>query len=196
MNPYEVLGIKPGASEDEIKKAYKELVKQYHPDKYVNNPLQSLAEDKMRDINAAYDTLRKNGGSSNGGSNYNSSGDDAGLREARAFIQARNLAAAEAKLNSISTHNAEWNFLYGVVLINKGWYDKGLEHLRTAVSMDPNNFEYRQTLNSFQQRSNGYSNNYYRTTGNTGADPCSCCLDLWCLDSICECFGGDIIGCC
>lgn len=201
MNPYEVLGIKPGASEDEIKKAYKELVKQYHPDRYVNNPLQNLAEDKMREINAAYDTLIKNGGAASNNSSYNnnygssSSDDVSALREVRSLIQARNLAAAEARLNSIGTRNAEWNFLYGVVLINKGWYDKGLDHLRTAVNMDPNNFEYRQTLNSFQQRTNGYSNNYYRTTSG-GSDPCGCCLDLWCLDSMCECMGGDLIGCC
>ena len=56
-NPYEILGLNPGASEAEIKKAYRELVKKYHPDKYQGNPLADLAEEKLREVNEAYDTL-------------------------------------------------------------------------------------------------------------------------------------------
>lgn len=62
QNPYKVLGIREGASYDEIKKAYRELAKKYHPDKYQNNPLSDLADQKMREINAAYDSLLKNAG--------------------------------------------------------------------------------------------------------------------------------------
>ena len=61
-DPYKVLGIKHGASYDEIKKSYRELAKKYHPDRYQNNPLSDLAEEKMREINDAYDTLMKNAG--------------------------------------------------------------------------------------------------------------------------------------
>ena len=63
-NPYEVLGVKEGASDEEIKKAYRELVKKYHPDKYVNNPLADLAAEKMKEINDAYDALTKGGNNS------------------------------------------------------------------------------------------------------------------------------------
>ena len=68
MNPYEVLGVSEGADEETIKRAYKELVKKYHPDKYVNNPLADLAAEKMKEVNKAYDMLTKNKGS------YNSEG--------------------------------------------------------------------------------------------------------------------------
>ena len=203
MNPYEVLGLKPGATQEEIKKAYRNLIKQYHPDQYGDNPLKDLAEEKMRDINAAYDALTKNAGntyssSNSSNSSYNSSSSDNSymFSEIRRLIQSGNFAEAENKLNSISNNrNAEWNFLYGVLLTNKGWFDAGLKHIQTAVNMDPNNFEYRQTLNSLHQRTQAYSNNYYRTTGSNNANACDCCINLWCLDSICECMGGDLIGC-
>lgn len=200
MNPYEVLGLKPGASQEEIKKAYRNLIKQYHPDQYGDNPLKDLAEEKMREINTAYDMLTKNPNgsydSSYSSSSNNNSNDAYALSEIRRLIQSRNFAEAERRLNSIQNRNAEWNFLYGVLLTNKGWFDAGLNHIQTAVNMDPNNFEYRQMLNSLHQRTSAYSGNYYRTTGNSSADACDCCFNLWCLDSMCECMGGDLIGCC
>nr|WP_287194231.1 J domain-containing protein [Syntrophothermus sp.] len=55
---YEMLGISPQAGEEEIKAAYQELAKQYHPDKYRGNPLTHLAEERMKEINAAYDVLK------------------------------------------------------------------------------------------------------------------------------------------
>ena len=56
-SPYEVLGISPGATAEEIKSAYRRLVKQYHPDHYKNHPLEDLAKEKMQEINEAYDLL-------------------------------------------------------------------------------------------------------------------------------------------
>jgi len=206
MNPYEVLGLKPGASQEEIKKAYRNLIKQYHPDQYGDNPLKNLAEEKMREINTAYDMLTKNNGnsynnsyssSSTSNNSYsNNSNDSYTLSEIRRLILSNNFAEAERRLNSIQNRNSEWNFLYGVVLTNKGWFDAGLNHIQKAVNMDPNNFEYRQTLNSLHQRTSAYSGNYYRTTGGSSANACDCCLNLLCLDTMCECMGGDLIGCC
>ena len=204
MNPYEVLGIKPSASQDEIKSAYRKLIKQYHPDKFIDNPLKNLAEEKMIEINQAYDSLTKNSGnanynstSSSNSSNYNNSSNASyDFQEIRRLIQSGNYAFAENKLNSINNRNAEWHYLYGAVLLNKGWFDSALEHMTTAVNMDPNNFEYKQGLNSLKQRSNNYSNPYFRTTNTNNADVCNCCMNLWCLDTLCECTGGDLIGCC
>lgn len=204
MNPYEVLGLKPGASQNEIKSAYRKLIKQYHPDKYIDNPLKDLAEQKMIEINKAYDILTKNNGSYKNSSSYSNSANSSStynnassnFQEIRNYINSRDFSAAEQSLNYISNKNAEWHFLYGVVMLNKGWYDSAYEHINTAVQMEPNNFEYRQVLNSLNKRTSSYSNPYYRTTRGGGQDPCDCCFQLWCLDSLCECFGGDIISCC
>ena len=66
-DPYKVLGVSKNASEEEIKAAYKALVKKYHPDQYQDNPLAEFAEEKMAEINSAYDAIieeRRSGRSS------------------------------------------------------------------------------------------------------------------------------------
>ena len=58
-NPYEVLGVSPSASDDEIKKAYRELSRKYHPDANINNPLADLAAEKFKEVQEAYDTIMR-----------------------------------------------------------------------------------------------------------------------------------------
>lgn len=203
MNPYEVLGVPEGADEETIKRAYKELVKKYHPDKYVNNPLADLASEKLKEVNKAYDMLtNKTGGTgggggysgdySGGGSYYSQSGQPS-FQNVRILINMRNYAAAAAMLNSLP-HTAEWNYLMGLCKINAGMYDAGISFIRTAVNMDPNNLEYRSTLNNIENRNATYRQ-YNTGTGCMG-DPCSCCTNLLCADCCCECMGGDLISCC
>ena len=86
-DPYKVLGVPVSATEDEIKSAYRDLARKYHPDNYVNSPLSDLAEEKMKEINEAYDQIQKerlNGGrrSSNG---YGSSGGGFDIHHATSF---------------------------------------------------------------------------------------------------------------
>lgn len=196
MNPYEVLGIKPGASQEEIKSAYRKLVKQYHPDQFTDNPLQKLAQEKLSEINEAYSKLNNGNASSTSYSSNNSSSGSSSqdLTQARACLQRRDNAGAEAILNRISDRSAEWYFLTGIVHTNKGWYDSALQNVRTASSMDPNNLEYRQTLQQLQSRTRSYGSPYRTNQGSNSQ--LDCCLQLWCIDSLCECAGGDLIGCC
>ena len=206
MNPYEVLGVKQGASQEEIKAAYRKLVKQYHPDQYGDNPLKDLAQEKLTEVNKAYDMLKNGGGnsggtyssnfSSNSNSSYNSgySNNVAGYAEIRRLIQMRNNIEAERRLNAMSNRDAEWHFLYGAVQLIKGWFDSALSNIERAWQMDPNIFEYRQSLNQLKMRAGGYANPYRTAQG--GVDACTCCNNLICADCCCEMMGGDLIGCC
>ncbi|MEF9934041.1 MAG: J domain-containing protein [Clostridium sp.] len=201
-NPYEVLGLKPGASQEEIKKAYRDLVKKYHPDRHTNNELKDLAQERMREINEAYDSLSKNGSStynnssSNQGSYANSSSGGFVFQRVRQLINANNLLSAESELNSISTRNAEWFYLRGVINMKKGWYSKAYEDISTACNMEPGSHEYQNALNNLRQVNNQYSNNQYKRTASSSMGCCDTCTCLCCADSCCECCGGDIISCC
>lgn len=215
-DPYEVLEIKRGASKDEIKSAYKKLAKQYHPDQYGDNPLKDLAEEKMAEINEAYQNLMKNADSgpsySTGGSsysytensdagsrsnyNYKTNSNDTSYQSIRNDINSGNLSSAERKLNSLPFKDAEWNYLMGLLYLKKGWYDSANSYITTAYNMNPSNVEYKNTYNKLATQNKTYRQNYYGHTRNNSDDMCDLCTKLWCLDTICECAGGDLISCC
>lgn len=202
-DPYKVLGINPNATDEEVKTAYRELARKYHPDNYVNNPLSDLAQEKMQEINEAYDTVvrmrKQGGGSSYGGSGYQSSGGSSRYYDIRNMINSGRVLDAETLLDGIpsGSRDAEWYFLKGSVLYKKGWLEDSYAHFNTACRMDPNNMEYR---TAFNQMNNQRNTGGYRTTsygdGTGGCSACDVCSSLLCADCCCECMGGDLIpGC-
>lgn len=200
-DPYKVLGVDPKASDDEIKKAYRELAKKYHPDNYANNPLSDLAAEKMKEINEAYDKItndRKNGynGTYSSGST-NTSRTSTGFSQVRQYIFGGNYAQAEAILDStpIQARNAEWNYLKGCIAMKKQYITQAHSYLQRACTMDPTNDEYRSVYNQLLNAQNQYGG--FNTT-RTGGDcsTCDICSGLICADCCCECMGGDLIRCC
>lgn len=185
-DPYEVLGVPHGASDEEIKRAYKELVRKYHPDKYADNPLADLAQEKMKEINEAYDALTKGGTSqsySGRSSGYTGGGQFAQVRQ---LIQSGQLDAAESLLEGIANHNAEWYYLRGVIAHRRGWMDEAAQNFRIAVNMDPTNMEYRNAVNSCGRGAYTYRQEQYG--GNMGNDACcDLCTTLMCMNCLCDC---------
>lgn len=198
-DPYEVLGVSRNASIEEIKSAYKELARKYHPDSYADNPLSDLAEEKMKEINEAYDTIiskKKHKSNSDSGSYYGYSN----FSDVRKMIEQNRLEQAQELLDGvdISKRNAEWYFLNGSVLYRRGWYDDAYTSFTTATQLDPSNIEYRNTLNRMASQRRGLFNGGYRPASQAGGD-CgtgNLCCNLLCADCCCECMGGDLISCC
>lgn len=205
-DPYEVLGVKQNASQDEIRTAYLTLVKKYHPDKYQDTDLKELANDRLKEVNEAYDILTKRASSGSTankttGSGYGYSGSGgsysgpyaAEFARARALINANNLAGAKQVLDAIQTRNAEWYYLYGIIYLREGWYDKAREYLGRAYRQEPGNAEYAQAFNALNTTGNPYTRS---SSGGGSCSACDMCSGLVCADCCCECMGGDLIRCC
>ena len=148
MDPYTVLGVSPNATDAEIKTAYRNLAKKYHPDKYKGHDLEDLAGERLKEINKAYDMIQKQRQSGGGGYSY-SAGSGAGgsysgsaqFADIRMAIQRGDLTRADAMLDAMSSRTAEWHYLKGMVLLKKGWYDGARQHFSTAAGMEPGNME-------------------------------------------------------
>ncbi len=197
-NPYEVLGVPKNASNDEIKKAYRQLCKKYHPDSYVDNPLADLAEEKFKEVQSAYDQIMKeregNYTYSSTGQARSSSQETAEMQAVRNFINNRRFHEALNVLSNIGNRNALWYYYSAIANMGIGNNLVAVDHAKQAAAMEPNNAEYVNFANQLQFRGQQYQNmgyGYGRRSYGTG----NLCCDLWCLDTMCECMGGDLCAC-
>ena len=199
-NPYDVLGINRNATDEEIKKAYRNLAKKYHPDNYKGNPLAELAGEKMKAINEAYDEIQKERASGFSGNGYSSNySNHSNFPRIRELIYGKRFSEAEVMLDATDKNErgAEWHYLKGVVLLEKGWHFEARKHFETACGAEPDNREYRDALNYMKDKSDNFYSNSKRGNGREpGCSGCDICTGLLCADCLCECCGGDLIRCC
>ena len=201
MDAYQVLGLRRGASEEEVKAAYRALAQKYNPDNYEAGPLKEDALKKMEELNTAFDTVMAElRGAHIPGSEPHAGGAESqgapSLPQIRALIQQGRVDEALAQLQAIpnGASNAEWNFLMGSAYYYKGWLNEALGYFQEACRLAPSNREYAAALHNLQSAAAGQMpGNPY---GGYGAGPqasamgCSCCdicTAMLCMDMCCSC---------
>ena len=215
-DPYSVLGVSRDASEEEIKKAYKALSRKYHPDANINNPNKDQAEEKFKEIQAAYQQIMKErteGYSYGGGygrQSYGGSGSGYGgsqgygeeeprLRAAGNYLRNGYYREARNTLDGMGEHEktARWYYYSAMAHMGLGNNVAALEHANKAVALDPQNMEYQMLLQRLQSGGRWYESRQaaygYPHVG--GNDLCLkiCLANLFC--NLCcggggLCFGG------
>lgn len=210
-DPYKVLGLERGASDEEVKRAYRKLAKKYHPDA---NPGDAEAARKMQEINAAYEQIKNpssqtggpyQGGPYGGGPN---TGDPFGdifgqwRRQAQEntrfrtpeetaayrYIQYRRFQEALNALSGVNAgqRGASWYYLSALANDGLGNQVTALEHIRRAVSMEPDNLEYQQILTALEnggtvyQQQAGNFRGYQGNLSNLCLPLCFCWSAQWC----------------
>ena len=185
-DPYEVLGLPHGASNDEVKSAYRRLSRKYHPDANINNPNKAEAEEKFKEIQQAYKAIMDGdtgygnsygaggygspyGNGSYGSGSYRNS-NSGGRREeydpndqdsryfqaARNYLRSGSYEEARTVLNQIQDHNAKWHYYSGVCNAGLGNQIRALEMLQRAIQLEPDNMEYKQAYEQIKSGSKWY----------------------------------------
>lgn len=206
QDPYKVLGVSRDASDEEIKKAYRELAKKYHPDL---NPDDPVAAAKMNEINEAYDMIKNGntGGSSYGNAGYGGFGGFGGYSNyggwGGAHEEAQERAECRAAVNYIrnakynealtalsqvpeSERDGRWYYLHAVANMYLGNRIAAMNDAQRAVELDPDKDEYRRLLQRLQNGGGDYRDytNDVQFCMCPGGDICSscasACMVYWC----------------
>ena len=213
-DPYKVLGLSPDASDEDVKRAYRRLAKKYHPDL---NPGDQEAARKMQEVNAAYEQIKnpdkfagpQPGGYGNyGGGYYDPFGgyrqqQSGGTNSADQYQQAAwnyirfgRYREALNTLENCGERNARWYYLSALANNGLGNQVTALEHIRRAVSMEPDNMEYLSALDRIEHGGSAYRQQAGNFRGFTmGGDPCTNLCMCYLINLFC-CGGRGFFCCC
>lgn len=214
-DPYKVLGLEPNASDEDVKRAYRKLAKKYHPDL---NPGDEEAARKMQEVNEAYDRIKSpekytqqqsTGYGSYGGGYYDpfeayrqqqsqtaGQGFDQYQQAAYNYIRYGRFQEGLNALYNSPERNARWYYLSALANDGLGHQVTAMEHMRRAVSMEPDNMEYVNALNRMEHGGSTYRQQAGNFRGFTmGGDPCTNLLLCYLCNIFC-CGGRGMFCCC
>lgn len=173
-DPYQILGVSRGASDEEIKKAYRILSRKYHPDANIDNPNQLQAEERFKQVQQAYRQImdeREHGyyrtdDPYSYGSNFagfgNADGYSSGngqsqsqeymmhLKAAANYINNRYYTEALNVLNQMTERTGQWYYLGAIANAGLGNNVMALDYARQAAALEPHNMQYRQLLTQLE----------------------------------------------
>lgn len=151
MDSFSVLNLTPLASRAEIRAAYRELARRWHPDRFMEGPERDWANEKMAEINAAYRACL-NRPQSRG---IDEDADGRALKRIEELIDGGQYPTARRMLMSVGTRCAEWNYLFGALLLKTADVKKALIYLSVAAHQQPENGKYARMLQEARSAQSG-----------------------------------------
>lgn len=173
LDPYQILGIRRDASDAEIKKAYRNLSRKYHPDANLNNPNKEQAEEKFKEVQTAYEQIMREkeqgyGYQSSGGygdfgfggfyqnQSSNNGANNGHLQAAMNYIRNGHFDEAIHVLNEMEHRDAQWYYYAALAYSAKGSNAMAMEYARTACEQEPQNYSYQRLYQQLQSGQNWY----------------------------------------
>ena len=172
-DPHTVLGLERGASDDEIKKAYRTLSRRYHPDANINNPNKAQAEERFKEVQQAYEAIQqeKDGGGYGPGSSRGAySGSGAGFGGYGNFGGFGGFGS----FSGFGQGTGRWYYLSAAAHMGAGNNVQAKMMAQRAVEIDPGNMQYRQLLERLESGGSWYQGmgSSYGFPMESGADIC------------------------
>ncbi len=198
-DPYRVLGVPSSASNDELKKAYRNLSKKYHPDANLDQP--EVAEQKFKEVQEAYQIImdmresgtayqRESGSYGNYGGGFSQRtksryGESMEMQAVCNYLNAGYFQEAYHVLNGINEadRDARWYYYSSIANAGLGNNATALEHAQRAVALEPSNMEYQSLLNRLRQ--GGFWYQERGTEYGRGSVTGNVCLELCFLNLCC-----------
>lgn len=140
-NPFEVLGVRPGADAAAVRAAYRQKVKECHPDQFVDKEKQKRAQEELIRLNLAYEEALKVASRQRVG--FNVIAQEEAKHFAQRLVEQGNLESALRQLERADSRDAGWHELKGRILMGLRRYEEAHCSYRAAIKMDPENRSYR-----------------------------------------------------
>ena len=209
-DPYLILGIERGASQEEVEKAYKTLRAKYSDLKFEEGEVGANAAKMLGKLDMAYEDCLMDIKDRENVKNYGSS-----YGEIDSLIKEKKYEEAQTLLDKCEVRDAEWHYMESQIFYKRQWHSEAKAQLEIACDLDPSNEKYKSTLDRLERVMNrpkdaefnsergqrqsraGYANPNSSDFADNGTDACcNACSTLLCADCCCECMGGDLIPCC
>lgn len=197
-NPFKVLGVSENSTQQEVFEAYSEKKEKYSNQRFMEGDKGKEGAKKLSELEAAYseamEILKNRVYVEETGSVFG---------EVSKLIKEKKLNEAQRILDDMTNRNAEWHYYQAGIYHAKNWLNESKAQLEIAVSMDPNNVKYKETLNKLNLKMSGSGINtnsdprsgYARnpndmTSGTGGCTCCDFCMGWLCADACCNCMNG------